>query len=612
MLLFLSTTTPPIWSVPAQFWPGHGRGRARFRLKDDGHLVVERGVEGSLEPAAQPTLVDRFKRFVSSSTLGSISRFERDDELSGGSGGGGSRAGEVSEFMDAALSTTEDGGPVSDKVTSHSYEMMYGTFLLPLRDRMARQGQNLKFLEISGDCDMQGGKPGLNTTLWSKLLPKAERWVSCVNALPLGTKGMQANILIGDQADAQTVESWVRQSGGEFDVIIDDGRHGNDHIRNSLRVLWSALAPGGVYFVEDLHVSRSAPIENDFTVSDMLHAWSEQLISSRSTRPAKETAANQRAAETTKRHPKPNDLAFLFFQRDAAVLGKLSPAESAAQIVHAMIPDKGVRSLTRRERPLVRNMANRYRREARSTRKDGSEGQVCVLLTATTNIHVDLRKQKPWASHQQVNATERRNMYKHVLRHWLEREPNLPIAFAENSGDDLAWLMHLRKRYKDRLELIRLHRPIQCHPDEIGCFEADAILQAVKSSKYFDSRRSGRRCSHVLKVTARYAPTDSVSKKLEACKPGWHMAVQNRSWGEKSLQWRGSQMLGFKAALAETIFGWSQHGGQCQECHVNKYVHELRMAVNRSHIPASAVCDLPRLNVEPVAQGSNGVRTTWI
>ena len=22
-------------------------------------------------------------------------------------------------------------------------------------------------------------------------------------------------------------------------------------------------------------------------------------------------------------------------------------------------------------------------------------------------------------------------MYKHVLRHWLEREPNLPIAFAK-------------------------------------------------------------------------------------------------------------------------------------------------------------------------------------
>ena len=203
-------------------------------------------------------------------------------------------------------------------------------------------------------------------------------------------------------------------------------------------------------------------------------------------------------------------------------------------------------------------------------------------------------------------------MYKHVLRHWLEREPNLPIAFAENSGDDLAWLMDFRRRYKNRLELIRLHRPIQCHPDEIGCFEADAILQAVKSSKYFDPRRSGRRCSHVLKVTARYAPTDNVSKKLEGCKPGWHMAVQNRSWGEESLQWRGSQMLGFKAALAETIFGWSQHGEKCQECHVNKYVHELRMAVNRSHIPASAVCDLPRLNVEPVAQGSNGVLTTWI
>ena len=543
-----------------------------------------------------------------------------DDSLSGGRGGGGSRADLISEFVDTALNTSYEGEQVSDKVTSHSYETMYGTYLLPLRDRMSAKGQRLKMLEIGVGCDMQRGKPGASTTLWSKLLPTAERWMAdldgdCVRSL--GKEGLRANVVQGDQADEQVVKRWVRETGGGFDVIIDDGAHGNHHIRNSLRVLWSALAPGGVYFVEDLHVSRSAPIETtEFTVADMLHAWSEQLISSRQTRAPKNTLPNRLAAEATKLYPKPPDLGFLFLQRDAAVLGKLSPAEAFAQHTHAQIPDVGSGPLTEHARNVVSRMATVYREEAQSSRRSGARRDGwCVLLTATTHIHVNLKKVAPsCCAKQQQNATERQEMYRHVLRRWAEREPDMPITLVENSGDDLIWAEHVRGEVRHpSIELIRLTPAKTCPGVEIGCFEADAILRGVKRSAVLDPRKSTSRCSHVLKVTARYVPTDNVSLALRTCNTlGTQMAVQTSGWGDASLHWSGTQMFGFRATLSEALFGWSQKGERCQECHVNGYVKELRQAVENKRIPADAVCQLPRLNVEPVRQGSNGILTNWL
>ena len=149
--------------------------------------------------------------------------FVQDSGLSGGLGGGSSRAAEISEFVDTAVNTTHNEDHVTDKVTSHAYETMYATFLLPLRDRMAGEGgRRLKMLEIGIGCDMQGGSPGASATLWSKLLPTAERFMAELDGAcvaKLGTKGLHVEgVLIGDQADERVVEGWVRQTGGGFDA----------------------------------------------------------------------------------------------------------------------------------------------------------------------------------------------------------------------------------------------------------------------------------------------------------------------------------------------------------------------------------------------------------
>ena len=63
-------------------------------------------------------------------------------------------------------------------------------------------------------------------------------------------------------------------------MIVDDGGHQNQQILASFTVLFqNALKPGGVYFIEDLHVNRdkrwrgSGPI-----MLDVLHDWQESLL----------------------------------------------------------------------------------------------------------------------------------------------------------------------------------------------------------------------------------------------------------------------------------------------------------------------------------------------
>ena len=80
------------------------------------------------------------------------------------------------EFVEAAARGSHLGEPISDKVTSHSYETMYAQFLTPLHASVQASGRRLKLLEIGMGCDMQRGSPGASTLLWTRLLPGAEVW----------------------------------------------------------------------------------------------------------------------------------------------------------------------------------------------------------------------------------------------------------------------------------------------------------------------------------------------------------------------------------------------------------------------------------------------------
>ena len=75
-------------------------------------------------------------------------------------------------------------------------------------------------------------------------------------------------IHIGEQQDGQFLRNVTRSCGDQFDMIIDDGSHDQDHQRVSLEYLFPYLASGGFYVIEDLH--EAYKFYSPGTISDVL------------------------------------------------------------------------------------------------------------------------------------------------------------------------------------------------------------------------------------------------------------------------------------------------------------------------------------------------------
>ena len=76
---------------------------------------------------------------------------------------------------------------------------------------------------------------------------------ACADKWAAETKG--ATIYAGDQADKVFLQKFIDETGGDFDIIIDDGGHTMNQQQVSLETLWKIVKPGGMYFVEDLQTS---------------------------------------------------------------------------------------------------------------------------------------------------------------------------------------------------------------------------------------------------------------------------------------------------------------------------------------------------------------------
>ena len=143
----------------------------------------------------------------------------------------------------------------TDKMSSkggadHSYQYMYGKYLFPARYRP------LKILEIGLGCDMGYG-PGKSMELWLEIMPKATYYsiefdAACAEKFrsTLGNR-----IFSGDQSDVALLQRVKTGIPTLLDIIIDDGSHISPHARVTFRELWSKLAPGGIYVIEDLQTN---------------------------------------------------------------------------------------------------------------------------------------------------------------------------------------------------------------------------------------------------------------------------------------------------------------------------------------------------------------------
>lgn len=209
--------------------------------------------------------------------------------------------------------------PASDKFTSHTYQTMYGIFLMPWRT----SDEGPKLLEIGLGCHTSYG-PGASVQAWKTILPTVELWeaeynAACVAESRKNGKLRDVHTVTGDQGNATVVDQWVKESGGKYDIVIDDGGHRNSQIKTSFDRLWPHVNPGGLYFLEDLQVGRD-PRHDDTkkqaVMSDILQAWTEQLLisSPHVGKPKKEIA---------EKFPLPKDVDYIFCQHEACVIGKI-------------------------------------------------------------------------------------------------------------------------------------------------------------------------------------------------------------------------------------------------------------------------------------------------
>lgn len=169
--------------------------------------------------------------------------------------------------------------------------------------------------------------PGASAALWKELFPHAELWqaesdADCV--VHARSRGMltSVNVVIGDQASRQAVTSWVAETGGKLDVVIDDGGHHNSEQQTSFDVLWPHVAPGGLYFIEDLHVSRlrGYSLPGIAPTAAVIKDWYEHML----------VPTALVGAMRPPKHLLPSNVSFIFCQAEACVVAKQALQPSAS------------------------------------------------------------------------------------------------------------------------------------------------------------------------------------------------------------------------------------------------------------------------------------------
>lgn len=123
----------------------------------------------------------------------------------------------------------------------HNYVEIYEMLFRPLRNKPIR------LLEI-------GVFKGDSMRLLEAYFPAAQIFgVDIVDRSQHNTARIKT--LVADQGDREALARVIAMTGGEFDIILDDGGHRMDQQQISLGTLFPALKSGGLYIIEDIHTS---------------------------------------------------------------------------------------------------------------------------------------------------------------------------------------------------------------------------------------------------------------------------------------------------------------------------------------------------------------------
>ncbi len=135
----------------------------------------------------------------------------------------------------------------TDKAGRHHYTQHYERHLQHLRTK------KFTLLEIGIGGYRRQGKGGASLRMWKHYFRRAQ-----IVGLDIEDKRFveapRIKVYVGSQTDEQLLEQIVRESGG-VQVVVDDGSHRPEHIRETFRILFPLLADDGIYIIEDTQTS---------------------------------------------------------------------------------------------------------------------------------------------------------------------------------------------------------------------------------------------------------------------------------------------------------------------------------------------------------------------
>lgn len=127
----------------------------------------------------------------------------------------------------------------------HGYAAIYDEYFSPVRNHPIR------LLEI-GICDPR--KHGASLLAWQEYFSRAKIFgIDIIPAQQFNNARIQT--FQGDQSSRSDLGRFIQLYGGDFDFVVDDGSHQDAHQQISFGFLFQYLKLGGIYFIEDLHVS---------------------------------------------------------------------------------------------------------------------------------------------------------------------------------------------------------------------------------------------------------------------------------------------------------------------------------------------------------------------
>lgn len=161
----------------------------------------------------------------------------------------------------------------SDKWGGHSYTQHYQRHFKKFRFK------NIKLLEIGVGGYANPNVGGNSLRMWKKFFPFGK-----ITSIDIYDKSQieekRIKIFKGSQIDYAFLDSVCKQVG-DFNLIIDDGSHINEHVIKTFNYLFPKLIKGGIYVIEDTQTSyweNYGGTSKDFNTKGTIYHYFKSLI----------------------------------------------------------------------------------------------------------------------------------------------------------------------------------------------------------------------------------------------------------------------------------------------------------------------------------------------